>query len=525
MPKSLRRILLLACSIMALAGCSLLRTIPAPAVDGLAGPVLVTANPRATRTPTPFLPLFLTPTFTLSPTPIPSPTPVPTLPPPATPTEAPPTPVVAPAARPQYLVNTTIDYAAHTVNVDEQIGYTNQSNDSVSQLVLAVEPNFWPGGFTLYSVTVNGALDYDVTLSSHQMTISLPEPLAAGQAVGVGISFQLNVPVKASGLIYGYTDYQMNLVDWFPFVVPYLPGQGWVLHDVYPWGENLVYDSADFEIDLRFADPSNPPVVAASGPAEPNGEWTRYRLYGARTFAFSLSPYFITSQAQSSSGVPVTSYYFSSQGAAGPAIAQTGAQALSIYSAAFGAYPYSSLAIVETIIPDGMEQDGLVFLNTQYYARYDGTLANELSTLGVHEIAHQWWFGKVGNDQALEPWLDEALAVYSEHVFYENTAPSLINWWWQYRVNFFEPSGWVDTTVYQGGSFRTYVNAVYLDGALFLQDLRDRIGDEAFFASLTAYAEQEDRRIATTDDFFGVVRANTDVHIRDLISAYFQNPH
>jgi aminopeptidase N len=238
-----------------------------------------------------------------------------------------------------------------------------------------------------------------------------------------------------------------------------------------------------------------------------------------------MSPYFITSQAVSSSGVPVTSYYFSSQLSGGPAIAQTGAQAVSVYSSVFGPYPYDSLAIVETIIPDGMEQDGLVFLNTQYYARYDGSLANELTTLGVHEIAHQWWYGKVGNDQTMEPWLDEALSVYSEHIFYENTAPELVNWWWQYRVNFFQPSGWVDTTVYQGGSFRTYVNAVYLDGALFLQDLRDRIGDQAFFSFLADYSAQEDRRIATADDFFRILRQHTDVHIRDLISAYFQNPH
>jgi hypothetical protein len=444
-----------------------------------------------------------------------------TLPP--SPTAAPTQVVVAPTARPQYLINATVDYAAHTVLVDEQITYTNQGADSLPQLVLAVEPNFWPGGFVLFSVTVNGVVDYDITLSSHQMTIALPQALAPGQAVAVSISFQLNVPVKASGLIYGYNDVQMNLVDWFPFIVPYLPAQGWVLHDVYPWGENLVYDSADFEVDLRFAGAA--PIVAASAPAEQNGEWTRYRLSGARTFTLSMSPHFETYQAASSSGVPVTSYCYSGYSAACSAIAQTGAQAVSVYSSAFGPYPYASLAIVETVIPDGMETDGLVFLNSQYWARYDGTLANELTTLGVHEMAHQWWFGQVGNDQALEPWLDEALGVYSEHIFYENTAPGLLSWWWNYRVLFFEPSGWVDTTVYAGGSFRTYVNAVYLTGALFLQDLRDRIGDAAFFAFLADYAAREDRQIATSDGFFSILREHTDAYLDDLIAAYFQFPH
>jgi hypothetical protein len=121
--------------------------------------------------------------------------------------------------------------------------------------------------------------------------------------------------------------------------------------------------------------------------------------------------------------------------------------------------------------------------------------------------------------------LDEALGVYSEHIFYENTAPGLLSWWWNYRVLFFEPSGWVDTTVYAGGSFRTYVNAVYLTGALFLQDLRDRIGDAAFLAFLSDYAAREDRQIATADDFFSILREHTDAYLDDLIAAYFQFPH
>ena len=30
----------------------------------------------------------------------------------------------------------------------------------------------------------------------------------------------------------------------------------------------------------------------------------------------------------------------------------------------------------------------------------------------IHEIAHQWFYGLVGNDQVQEPWIDEGLAQY-----------------------------------------------------------------------------------------------------------------
>ena len=55
-------------------------------------------------------------------------------------------------------------------------------------------------------------------------------------------------------------------------------------------GEYLVYDSSDFEVNIKTTQTGV--VIAASGVGEPNGEWTRYRINGARTFAFSASDQF-----------------------------------------------------------------------------------------------------------------------------------------------------------------------------------------------------------------------------------------
>ena len=40
----------------------------------------------------------------------------------------------------------------------------------------------------------------------------------------------------------------------------------------------------------------------------------------------------------------------------------------------------------------------------------------------VHETAHQWWYSLVGNDQTRWPFLDEALAGFSEYVYYWDIA-------------------------------------------------------------------------------------------------------
>ena len=42
---------------------------------------------------------------------------------------------------------------------------------------------------------------------------------------------------------YGYTAQQVNLVDWYPFIVPYMAGKGWVLHNPWYYGEHLTFES------------------------------------------------------------------------------------------------------------------------------------------------------------------------------------------------------------------------------------------------------------------------------------------
>ncbi|KXK12923.1 MAG: putative aminopeptidase [Chloroflexi bacterium OLB14] len=139
----------------------------------------------------------------------------------------------------------------------------------------------------------------------------------------------------------------------------------------------------------------------------------------------------------------------------------------------------------------------------------------------MHEIAHQWWYSLVGNDSALEPWLDEALATYSERIFYENNYPANISWWWQFRVNYFDPTGYVDTNIYNGGSFRLYTNAVYFQGALFLDELRERMGYGNFSKFLKEYATRYAYGYATAYDFFNLQREIVDVNISDLFNTYF----
>jgi len=199
-----------------------------------------------------------------------------------------------------------------------------------------------------------------------------------------------------------------------------------------------------------------------------------------------------------------------------------------LYGRLFGPYPHRSLAVVEADFLDGMEYDGLFFLSNGFYNLYHGTPGEYLVAVAAHETAHQWWFGLVGSDQALEPWLDEALSTYCERIYYENIAPEALNWWWEVRVKYYNPRGYVDDSIYnpqhEAQAYRAYRDAVYLNGAMFLEDLRGLMGDEAFFAFLKDYAARYRGQIASGADFFKVLRAHSSADLTPLLKKYFANP-
>lgn len=424
----------------------------------------------------------------------------------------------------KYILDTTIDYDLHRVDVNETIEYPNHTGQAVTSLTLAVSANLWADCFHLYEVNVDGNPITDYSLNLHQLDLPLQTPLEPESVSTLTLHFSLSLPYmdqvhSQRARIFGYSEVQMNLVNWYPFIVPFKDGD-WVIHEPWSHGEYLVYPLADFEVDLKFADAANPPVVAASGYAEPNRDSTRYTLQNGRAFAISASREFQVSQMQVDD-TTVYSYYLPLYKNAGEAALLASAQALQVFSQRFGKYPHKTLSVVIADFHDSMEFSALYFHSRSFYDLYDGTNKNYLTIVAVHETGHQWWFEQVANDQAEEPWLDESLTTYSELIYYETLYPELVPWWWSYRVDFFQPNGDIDISVYQGQNADTYKAIVYLNGAHFLKDLRERVGDDAFFAFLQDYLSQEKNGIATSDDFFRILDEHTTADYSDVVRTYF----
>ena len=70
----------------------------------------------------------------------------------------------------------------------------------------------------------------------------------------------------------------------------------------------------------------------------------------------------------------------------------------------YGPYPWPSftLAFGPDLAGEGIEYPGLVFMGP-----------DPRGFILPHELAHQWFYGLVGNNQARDPWLDEGLASWA----------------------------------------------------------------------------------------------------------------
>lgn len=154
-----------------------------------------------------------------------------------------------------------------------------------------------------------------------------------------------------------------------------------------------------------------------------------------------------------------------------------------------GPVPYDHIWI--SVIPSiatGLEMPGAAFLG-DLDLRRDHWLI-------THELAHLWFYGLVGNNQAQDPWLDEATTSFVQQLVDPTAGSTPVPDRFRGRVG----AGLADWANPWGTS-QPYVSGVYLAGADALWQARDTIGEEAFDEALRGYLEDNAHQIATPEDF------------------------
>jgi hypothetical protein len=276
-------------------------------------------------------------------------------------------------------------------------------------------------------------------------------------------------------------------VSWWASGAPLLawePGVGWARDPfVDVLGETTTSPAADTTIEVSAPGDL---VVLMTGSQEQSTEagdgrrtW-RSSEPVARDVSVAVGE-FTTAERTTDGGVRVTTGALPDARPDAETLADRTAGAIDDLTAFLGDFPYGTLTVAQ--LPDfggGIEYPSAILQ------------ATPSESVLVHEVAHMWFYGMVGNSQFRDPWLDEAFATWAEAVVNpasrDQLAPAL---------------GVVDPVDGEMDDFRNsenYVARVYGKGGAALLEARDAAGAEQFDEAIRCYVDATAWSIATPDD-------------------------
>jgi hypothetical protein len=382
------------------------------------------------------------------------------------------------------------------LDVVESIHYVNTTAARVllHEVVLRVVYHHWRNAFTVQGAQAAGQGTTTRWRDEVNLAIALPAPLAPGAAVDLELRFGLHPPSFGGRHGYDAANDLLTLGDWLPSVVPYENG-GW---DQFPYGEHGdqgINDVADYRVTFTS---DRAIVVGGTGTttAHESRRWV-FDAPGVRDVAYTISPRLLNpfadgAMTRNAGGVQVLGYFLPGHRAAGGALLDTVAAAIRWYSAHIGPYPYRVFTVGEMALPRAAEWDyaqeyPMVYLIPTQRAGTAPTPGAWTWYTPLHETAHAWFYGAVGNNQLIDPWLDEALANFASAEYVRSQRPDLYAA--AFRAMSGPGGGWpVSASLYSGfPSDDAYFHAVYDQGTQFLAEVRAAIGADRFWAAWRDY--------------------------------------
>ncbi len=392
----------------------------------------------------------------------------------------------------------------------QRVRYTNHSSDILSEIVFRLYPNLpsLGGRMVVSDVEVEG-VPVEPRLAGRQSVLIVPlaEPLPPGQAVEIAMQFIVSAE-RGMFASYGAFGYQHNVFsgpEWHPMLSVYEEGRGWWQERPLPAGDAVYSETGLYEILLTVPDTF---VVAASGstlatyPAG-GGLTTHHIVSGPmRDSLIVAGPEFgvITGNVED---IAVKVYFWPGGESAAEWVLQIALDSVRAFNEAFGPYPFAELDVVETFNLTGIEYPGIVIIADRNWERGNAFL--EITT--AHEVAHQWWYSLVGNNQVEQPWLDESLTAYSEYlymraVYGERRAQELLAAD-ERSYSYYRGSGAPDLPL--NLPVASYVDnnyglIIYVKGPLFYAELERLLGTERLLAALQLYFERHRYEVARPAD-------------------------
>lgn len=306
-------------------------------------------------------------------------------------------------------------------------------------------------------------------------------------------------------------------------------GLGWNITDEHetwtlqePFGAFTWYAVNDHPSDKALYDFSLSVPAPWSGVA--NGDLTSDTTEaGVRTTEWHLaepaSSYLITvafgdfqvTELESASGVPIQIWADADEDPL-PGETETAVEAMDWLEEILGPYPFDTFGIVVVDNDSGMETQTMVTLGDSDYSLS--------APVVVHELAHHWYGDSVSPNDWSEVWMNEGMAMYLQGMWEAEDEGIAIgtkmdDWaaFEGYERREAGPPAAFDPEHFGAGN-------IYYGPALMWHELRERLGDEAFFAMVRAWPEHQENDTADREEYWSWIEATTGEELTAFFEAW-----
>jgi aminopeptidase N len=366
-------------------------------------------------------------------------------------------------------------------------------------------------GYNVSSVMVNGAAA-ESRREARKLVVTLPALLAAGQPFTLIIDYD-GTPVQESSLYLRFVEH---------LGLHYPDQQSLYIIDE-PDGARYVFpsndhprDKATFRFELAVPEGltavANGRLIESNAAALPDG---RNGTLFVWEHNYPMAPYLAVIAAgtyqridsASPQGVPIRHYVFQESLADHAAADAITGEALDWMSSLFGPYPFEAYGHVTAHV-------GGVSLETQSMVLLDSSSIGQRTV--AHEMAHMWFGDWVSLDSWGEMWRNEGFATYIQIM-------------WETRDDLEDLELQIEgaRAGVEGNELNFPLDNppaeylfnynVYYGGAVAVHELRQEVGDEAFFAGLHLYFQRYGGGTASDAEFQAVMEEASG----KLLTAFF----
>ena len=467
----------------------------------------------------------------------------------------------------EYTMDIDLDVENHTYEGTSTVVYTNNSPDTLRNAYFHLYFNaFQPGSMMdVRSLNIKdpdrrvqdrisklgpGEVGYQHITSLQQQGLPVPftvhgtvlkaelaEPLMPGKTTTFDIVWDAQVPkqIRRSGRD-NKEGVEFTMTQWYPKLAEY-DQDGWhadqyVGREFYGvWGsfDVTIHAQRDYVIG-GTGYLQNAEVVGFGYEGVKKGrrvkrnekrEW-HFKADRVHDFAFAADPDFIHDRVQIENG-PMVHLFYDPETANvenWERLQQGYLQGYFDFMAAhFGKYPYDQFSIIQG--GDGGMEYPMCTMILGGGDDFEG-----FTGLFIHEATHNWYYGVIGTNQAIHPWMDEGFTSYAEeecmNVLFERGEENPHRGAYRNYV-YLDTAGLREPLSTPADHFNynmVYGINSYSAGALFLNMLEYVVGDEAFARGMKRYWNAWQFKHPSPNDFIRIMERESGLELDWYLSYY-----